>query len=83
MDLYMYYLTRLHDVVVNSLSTGTTLAVTFTFQTLQVKSEVVTVSSSTNYIYLSMTLQPFVGPWPLFFSFLIFYTVGRTPWTAD
>jgi hypothetical protein len=31
---------------------------------------------------LSMALQPFVGPWPLF-SFLILYTVGRTPWTAD
>jgi hypothetical protein len=29
-----------------------------------------------------MTLQPFVGPC-LFFSFLIFYTVGRTPWTGD
>jgi hypothetical protein len=24
----------------------------------------------------------FVGPWP-FFSFLIWYTVGRTPWTGD
>jgi hypothetical protein len=33
-------------------------------------------------IYLSMALQPFVGPWPLF-SFFIFYTVGRTPWTGD
>jgi hypothetical protein len=29
-------------------------------------------------IYLSLTLQSFVGPWP-FFSFLILYTVGRTP----
>jgi hypothetical protein len=29
-----------------------------------------------------MSLQPFVGPWPLF-SFLILYTVGRTPWTGD
>jgi hypothetical protein len=29
-----------------------------------------------------MALQPFVGHWPLF-SFLIFYTVGRTPWTSD
>jgi hypothetical protein len=29
-----------------------------------------------------MALQPFVGPWPIF-SFLIFYTVGRTPWTGD
>jgi hypothetical protein len=33
-------------------------------------------------IYLSMALQPFVGPWPLF-TFLILYTVGRTPWTGD
>jgi hypothetical protein len=31
--------------------------------------------------FFSMTLQPF-GPWPLF-SFLILYTVGRTPWTGD
>jgi hypothetical protein len=29
-----------------------------------------------------MSLQPFVGPWPLF-SFLILYTVDRTPWTGD
>jgi hypothetical protein len=29
-----------------------------------------------------MALQPFVGPWPLF-SFLIMYTVGRTPRTGD
>jgi hypothetical protein len=29
-----------------------------------------------------MALQPFVGRWPLF-SFLIFYTVGKTPWTGD
>jgi hypothetical protein len=27
-------------------------------------------------------LRPFVGPWP-FFSFLILYTVGRTPWMGD
>jgi hypothetical protein len=33
-------------------------------------------------IYLSMALQPFIGPSPLF-SFLFFYTVGRTPWTGD
>jgi hypothetical protein len=33
-------------------------------------------------IYLSMALQPFVGPWPLF-SFVILYTVGRTAWTGD
>jgi hypothetical protein len=33
-------------------------------------------------IYLSVALQPFVGAWPLF-QFLDFYTVGRTPWTAD
>jgi hypothetical protein len=24
-----------------------------------------------------------LGPWPLFFSFLILYTVGKTPWTGD
>jgi hypothetical protein len=29
---------------------------------------------------LSMALQPF-GPWR-FFSFLVLYTVGRTPWTG-
>jgi hypothetical protein len=29
-----------------------------------------------------MALQPFSGPWPLF-SFLILYTVGRTPWMSD
>jgi hypothetical protein len=34
------------------------------------------------YISLSVALQPFVGPWPLF-SFLILYTVGRTPWSED
>jgi hypothetical protein len=33
--------------------------------------------------YLSMALQVFVGPWPLFFSSLMFYTVGMTPWTGD
>jgi hypothetical protein len=32
--------------------------------------------------YLSMAVQPFVGPWPLF-QFLDLYTVGRTPWTGD
>jgi hypothetical protein len=32
--------------------------------------------------YLSMALQPFVGPLPLF-SFLMLYTVGRTPLTGD
>jgi hypothetical protein len=31
-----------------------------------------------------MAIQPFVGLWPLFFfSFLIVYTMGRTPWTGD
>jgi hypothetical protein len=34
------------------------------------------------YIYMSTAVQPFVGFWPLF-SFLNFYTVGRTPWTGD
>jgi hypothetical protein len=36
-------------------------------------------------IYLSIYLwfySPFVGPW-LFFSVLILYRVGRTPWTGD
>jgi hypothetical protein len=33
-------------------------------------------------LILLMALQPFFGPWTLF-SFLIFYTVGRTPWTGD
>jgi hypothetical protein len=33
-------------------------------------------------IYVSMPLQPFVGPWPVY-NFLIFYTVGRTPRTGD
>jgi hypothetical protein len=33
-------------------------------------------------IHLSMALQSFVGPWQLI-SFLIVYTVGRTPWTGD
>jgi hypothetical protein len=34
------------------------------------------------YIYLSMVLQSFVGPWPLF-SFLILYTIRRTSCTGD
>jgi hypothetical protein len=34
------------------------------------------------HIHLSMALQPFVGPWPLF-GFSIFYRVGRTHWTGD
>jgi hypothetical protein len=33
--------------------------------------------------YLSMALQPFVGPWPLFQFLDLFYTVGRTLWTGD
>jgi hypothetical protein len=33
-------------------------------------------------LYICMALQPFVGPWSLF-SFLIFYTVGKTPSTGD
>jgi hypothetical protein len=32
--------------------------------------------------YISMALQPFVGPWPLF-QFLIFYILDRTPWMED
>jgi hypothetical protein len=34
------------------------------------------------YEYLSTALQSLVGPW-LLFSFSIFYTVSRTPWTGD
>jgi hypothetical protein len=30
-----------------------------------------------------MALQTFVGPWPVFFSFVILYTIGRAPWTSD
>jgi hypothetical protein len=33
--------------------------------------------------YLFMALQQFVGPWPLFQFFDLFYTDGRTPWTGD
>jgi hypothetical protein len=33
-------------------------------------------------IYLSMALQPFVGPWSLF-QFFNLYIAGRTPWTGD
>jgi hypothetical protein len=33
-------------------------------------------------IYLSIALQSFVGPWPLF-QFLNLYTFGKTPWTGD
>jgi hypothetical protein len=32
-------------------------------------------------IYLSVALQPFVGPWPIFQCLYIQYIVGRTPWT--
>jgi hypothetical protein len=39
-------------------------------------------SAMIKFIYLSMGLQPFVGPWPLF-QFLDFYTVGRTPFDGD
>jgi hypothetical protein len=34
------------------------------------------------HFWLSVALQPFVGPLPLF-QFLDFYAVGRTPWTRD
>jgi hypothetical protein len=34
------------------------------------------------YSILSMALQPFVGPWPLF-QFHNLGRVGRTPWTGD
>jgi hypothetical protein len=35
------------------------------------------------HIYLSMVLQSFLLVLGRFFSFLILYTVGRTPWTRD
>jgi hypothetical protein len=37
-------------------------------------------------IYICLSIygsKSFVGPWPLFFSFLILYTFGRTPLTGD
>jgi hypothetical protein len=37
----------------------------------------------TKYIYLSMAVQSFLLDLGRFFSFLILYTVGRTPWTGD
>jgi hypothetical protein len=33
--------------------------------------------------YLSMVLQPFIGPWPLFQFPDPIYIVGRTPWMGD
>jgi hypothetical protein len=30
-----------------------------------------------------MALQPFVGPWSLLQFRILFYTVGKTPWTGD
>jgi hypothetical protein len=30
-----------------------------------------------------MTLQPFVGPWPLLQFSNLFHTDGRTPWKSD
>jgi hypothetical protein len=35
------------------------------------------------FIHLLMTLQPFVGPWPLLQFRNLFYTAGRTPWTGN
>jgi hypothetical protein len=35
------------------------------------------------FIHSSMALELFVGTWLLTFSFVILYTVGRTPWTGD
>jgi hypothetical protein len=37
--------------------------------------------SNVSFCHVSVAVQPFVGPWPLF-SFLILYTVGRTPCTG-
>jgi hypothetical protein len=36
-----------------------------------------------SFIYSSIALQPFVGPWPLHQSHNLFYTEGRIPWTGD
>jgi hypothetical protein len=36
-----------------------------------------------SFIHSAMTLQPFVGPWPLLQFRNHFYTDGRTPWTSD
>jgi hypothetical protein len=36
----------------------------------------------TGFIHSSVVLQTFVGPWAIL-SFLIYYTVGRTPRTGD
>jgi hypothetical protein len=33
--------------------------------------------------YFSTALQPFLGPWSLFFGSVIIYTVGRTHWSGD
>jgi hypothetical protein len=33
-------------------------------------------------IIIIISVEPFVEPWQLF-SFLILYTVSRTPWTGD
>jgi hypothetical protein len=35
------------------------------------------------FIYSSMALQPFVGPWPLLQFRNLFYTDSRTPWSSD
>jgi hypothetical protein len=35
------------------------------------------------FIHSTMAVQLFVGPWPLQFRNLFFYTDGRTPWTGD
>jgi hypothetical protein len=42
----------------------------------------ITVFGMGRLVYLSISLQPFVGHWPLF-SFLILYIDSRTPWTVD
>jgi hypothetical protein len=34
-------------------------------------------------VVIIINLQPFLGPWKHFFSFLIVYINGRTPWTGD
>jgi hypothetical protein len=54
----------------------------FTRRTLPNMNLIITIAyKHDNFIHL-MVLQPFVGPW-LLLSFLILYTVGRTPWAGD
>jgi hypothetical protein len=40
-------------------------------------------NQSLSFIYSTMALQPFVGPWTLLQFRILFYTDGRTPWMSD